>query len=180
MPSPPPKTQQKPKRGAAAQAAAAAAVASKEGLARTAGERSPPQKELQPPEKTARGAEGAVPAARGLFDAPRVAPAAPAAKPAARAEPQQNGDEMDDRVFSTPSGGNAKVPARFTGDDAFAYRVGYTAGITGEKFNDVYEPALYAATRLALHEGWADGSAMNRMMKDGKVDTPELREVRTG
>lgn len=167
------------KRGAAAQAAAVAAAGGEKELARTAGERSPLNKDLQPAEKSARGAEGSVPAARGLFPAPQVAPAAPAAKPAARAQPQQNEDETDDRVFSTPSGGNAKVPARFTGEDAFAYIVGFTGGAAGEKFNDVYDPAVYAASRLAMVEGWSNGSAMHRSLKDGKVDTPELREVRT-
>lgn len=177
MPSP--KAQQKSKRGAAAQAAAAAAVASKEDLARTAGERSPLQKDLQPADKAPRGADATVSAAKGLFKAPLVAPAAPAATPAARVEPQQIDDELVDRVFSTPSGGNAKVPSRFTGDDIFGYKAGYTAGVSGEKFLGAYNPEFFGATRHAFHDGWVAGYTVCTAMKDGMVDTPELREVRT-
>jgi len=158
----------------AAAAAAAGSDASKPG-ARPSSVRSPAQG--QPAEKASRVEAPA--ASKSLFGAPRTTPPPLAAQPVATAERSNNDDEILSRVFSTPDGRTVSIPARFLSreDAAFSYKVGHMEGRSGKDFAKVFDPSMYV--REAFFQGFSDAVAMLMAEKNAKVDTPELREVRS-
>ena len=173
-------TPKRPSRKAQQQQAAAAAAGGSDARwdkpgARPSSERSPAQG--QPAEKASRVEAPA--ASKSLFGAPRTTPAAPAAQATATAERSNNDDEMLSRVFSTPDGRTVSIPARFLSreDAAFSYKVGHMEGRSGKDFAKVFEPSMYV--REAFFQGFSDAVAMLMAEKNAKVDTPELREVRS-